>query len=182
MHRLVVPIVIAVALALIAGGYFFFVKEEVEIGQNPNAQAISGGEGHGGPSGWKYFENEQYGFALYVPPNLNLVPYDEGSGARTFSFEDTASGDGFQIFVVPYFEDTISQERFLQDAPSGVRNDVTEITVDGISANAFISEHMLMGETREVWFIKDDYLYEVTSYKKLDTWLMEIMNTWRFTR
>ena len=33
---------------------------------------------------------------------------------------------------------------------------------------------------REVWFIHGGYLYEVTTYKELDTWLGSIMQTWKF--
>jgi hypothetical protein len=37
-----------------------------------------------------------------------------------------------------------------------------------------------MGDTREVWFIKGGFLYEVTTYKQLDTWLAQILQTWQF--
>jgi hypothetical protein len=37
-----------------------------------------------------------------------------------------------------------------------------------------------MGDARELWFIRDGYLYEVTTYKPLDTWLADIMKTWQF--
>lgn len=181
-YRNIVTIVIALMLGLAGAGYFFFMKGEGPENTGPTPQALTETPKREGPPGWKYFENEQYGFSLFVPPNLNLIPYDEGSGARTFSFEEAATGQGFQVFVVPYFEDRIAQERFLQDAPSGVRKDETSITVGGVPASAFFSEHMMMGETREVWFIKDDYLYEVTTYKQLDPWLTEILATWRFTR
>ena len=37
-----------------------------------------------------------------------------------------------------------------------------------------------MGDAREVWFIKNGFLYEVTTYKELDAWLASIMQTWKF--
>ena len=36
------------------------------------------------------------------------------------------------------------------------------------------------GDWREVWFIHGGYLYEVTTYKELDTWLGSIMQTRKF--
>jgi hypothetical protein len=44
----------------------------------------------------------------------------------------------------------------------------------------FFSQNPVMGETREVWFIKDGYLYEVTTYRELDSWLSQIMATWQW--
>ncbi len=184
--RIAIAGILVVAIVLIAGGYFFFVRGGSLVGAQ--APEIAGETPKvdprppGVPLDWQRFENEQYGFSIYIPPGLSVVPFDEGGGARTFSFENKETEEGFQIFVVPYFEETISQERFLEDAPSGVMNEATDLTVDGVKASKFFSEHMMIGETREVWFLKDKYLYEVTTPKHLDAWLMIIMDSWRFTR
>jgi hypothetical protein len=37
-----------------------------------------------------------------------------------------------------------------------------------------------MRDKREVWFIKAGHLYEVATYKALDTWLAQIVQTWQF--
>lgn len=39
-----------------------------------------------------------------------------------------------------------------------------------------------MGDTRELWFIHNGYLYEVATYKTLDAWLAGIMQMWQFVR
>ena len=39
----------------------------------------------------------------------------------------------------------------------------------------------VMGDTREIWFIHAGLLYEVTTYKQLDSWLVPILQTWQFT-
>ena len=65
----------------------------------------------------------------------------------------------------------------MMDEPSGVRNDQTETSVDGALALGF---HGFDGQTYEVWFIKCDFLYEVSTYKELEPGLNEIMSTWRF--
>lgn len=132
------------------------------------------------PADWQFYSNDVYGFSVYVPPDLVLREYDEGSGVRTFSFEKSDTQEGFQVFVVPYAEETVSEARLLMDIPSGVVREQVEIVIDGEKATAFFSQHALMGETREVWFIHDGYLFEVTTYKELDTWLAEIMQTWEF--
>jgi hypothetical protein len=47
-------------------------------------------------------------------------------------------------------------------------------------ALAFHGFDAVMGQTYEVWFIKGDFLYEVSTYKELEPGLNEIMSTWRF--
>ena len=51
---------------------------------------------------------------------------------------------------------------------SPVRNDQTETSVDGAQALAFHGFDAVMGQTYEVWFIKGDLLYEVSTYKELE--------------
>jgi hypothetical protein len=86
----------------------------------------------------------------------------------------------FQIYVAPIIGTKITEERFMMDGPSGVRNDQTETSVDGALALAFHGFDAVMGQTYEVWFIKGDFLYEVSTYKELEPGLNEIMSTWRF--
>ena len=56
----------------------------------------------------------------------------------------------------------------------------TDVIVDGAHATMFFGNNAIMGDTREVWFIRGGFLYEVTTYKELDTWLGGIMRTWKF--
>src|SRR5262252_8086058 len=43
----------------------------------------------------------------------------------------------FQIYAAPIIGTKITEERFMMDEPSGVRNDQTETSVDGAQALAF---------------------------------------------
>ena len=67
----------------------------------------------------------------------------------------------------------------MMDEPSGVRNDQTETPVDGALALAFHGFDRGHGQTYEVWFMKGDFLYEVSRYKELEPGLNEIMFTGR---
>ena len=44
----------------------------------------------------------------------------------------------------------------------------------------FFGSNSIMGDTREVWFVHGGYLFEVNTYKDLDSWLSQIMQTWVF--
>jgi len=49
-----------------------------------------------------------------------------------------------------------------------------------VRATMFYGNNPIMGDTREVWFINGGYLYEVATYKSLDTWLAGTMQSWKF--
>jgi hypothetical protein len=70
----------------------------------------------------------------------------------------------------------------LRDEASGVRNDPVHTTVAGVPALAFHGFDAAMGQTYEVWFIKNGFLYEVSTYKELEPWLNQILATWRFSK
>jgi hypothetical protein len=93
-------------------------------------------------------------------------------------FRDTALRKGFQIYITPYTGSEISQVELLEDNPSGVMKQITNITIDNVPATMFFSYDKTLGDTREVWFIRGDYLFEATTYEADDQWLAGIMSTW----
>ncbi len=66
------------------------------------------------------------------------------------------------------------------DQPSGAFKEPHDITIDGMRAAMFFGYNPIMGNTREVWFTRGGYLYEVATDKDLDSWLAVIMTTWKF--
>jgi hypothetical protein len=87
-----------------------------------------------------------------------------------------------QNYVAPIDGDQITEDRFLCDEASGVRNDAVNTTIAGVPALAFHGFDAAMGQTYEVWFIRGGFLYEISTYKELEPWLNQILATWRFTK
>ena len=167
----------AVALAILAGIWLWDfeprVKRDVAMVDD---LAIS----RRPPLGLREYQSERYGFSLFYPEDLAVREIDEGGGATTVIFENPQAARGFQIFIVPYEGTLVSEERFLKDAPSGVRESPVDFYLDGVLATAFYGRNNFLGETREIWFIHNGYLYEVTTFKGLGDWFAPIMQTWRF--
>lgn len=132
------------------------------------------------PDGWREYQNAAYHFSLLYPQELAVSERAEGDGAVTITFQNIEKGLGFQIFIIPYAEQQVSEERFKKDVPSGVRQGLENIQIAGATAAAFYSTDALLGETREIWFVRDGFLYEVTTLKALDSWLSDIISTWQF--
>lgn len=132
------------------------------------------------PAGYTEYRNLQYRFALFYPSNFSVKVYDEGGGASTVTFQNTATAQGFQIFIVPYGGAQVSESQFKKDEPSGVMQEPTNVTVDGTFGTMFFGSQPPLGDTREVWFIKNGYLFEVSAPKSLDSWLQGIMGSFEF--
>lgn len=130
--------------------------------------------------GTREYRSPIFRFSLFYPHDLQVWEHGQGSSDTTIVFEDPRGDKGFQIFVIPYSEDQITPEQFKKDVPSGVMKDPVDIMLDGVRATMFFSKDPILGETREVWFIKNGFLYEVTTYKALDAWLASILSTWKF--
>lgn len=132
------------------------------------------------PVGTKEYQNAHYGFSLLYPNYLEVSTFDEGGGATTITFQNVEKAEGFQIFIVPYSESQVSEQRFKYDEPSGVRESLKSIVVGGASGDAFYSTNTELGDTREVWVVHGGFLYEITTHKSLDAWLGDIIQTWKF--
>lgn len=132
------------------------------------------------PYGWQEYRSTAYYFSVLYPVQLEVKEHIEEGNALTITFQDLKKGEGFQIFITPYAEPQITDERFKRDVPSGARSDLVDTTVDGATGAAFYSESATLGETREIWFIHGGFLFEVTAPKPLESWLGDIMRTWQF--
>jgi len=202
MKKLSVPIGVMLVLALAVGAYLALMRNTVspkspafDLGPAASSSAArpSGPRDTTAlpetlkphrtpPAGQKEYYNETYRISLFYPDTLAVKEYDENGGAMTITFQnsDTQNAEGFQIFVLPYGESQITEERFRTDEPSGIRKDPTNVSIDGVPAVSFYSTNIGLGETAEIWFIQGGHLFEVTTVKPLAPWLSSIMGTWQF--
>ena len=132
--------------------------------------------------GYVMYTDTSERFSFMYPKTLNVQYYNEGRGAETIVFQNIKTTQGFQVYIVPYTEDTVSTQQFEKDQPSGIQDELTNIKVDGATGASFYSQHTLLGKTYEVWFIKNGYLYEVTTLASLDTFVNDIIETWKFKK
>lgn len=176
--RFKLKLIVIIAIALTLFGYFLFsakpppITDDPVIVTEPRTARVS--------ETTRVYKNLLFRFSLIYPKDLKVREHDDGTSASTVTFEDEAGKDGFQIFIVPYNGDYVATEQFKKDVPSRVRREPTEVLIGGIRATMFFSQDILKNETREVWFIKNGFLYEITTYAHLDNWLARILSTWRF--
>ncbi len=136
----------------------------------------------------KLYQSKDYNFSFEYPADLNLAEFYDEAGDTTV-FQNSSAGSlkegkekiGFQMFITSYGGGVITRETILKDLPSTVIEDPKEVIIgDDTRALIFWSESPKIGKTRELWFTKDGYLYEISTYANLDSWLANIMKTWKF--
>lgn len=133
------------------------------------------------PAGQKEYANSQYHVSVFYPQELSVTEYTEASGAHTISFENTDGSRGFQVYVVPYPDAQITKSRILLDTHNTATETPQEIVLaNGTHALIFFSNGGALGKVREVWFLHGGFLYEVTTYADLDSWLSDILKTLTF--
>lgn len=161
--------IILILFLLIIGfvAYFFFFKIDRSIVFDTEVKAPE----VGGTSVSQTNKDSKY---THTDPVFSFE-YPEGY-APSFIQEETGDsivlsrgGDslaGFQIFVTPFDEPNIEL------TPNRIQNDIPDIVMkspetillpSGINALSFVSRHESLGDTFEVWFVKDGYAYQFSS-------------------
>ena len=148
------------------------------------------------------YTDSQYGFSFQYPKDFTATKFSDQEDTSTILVqyqqvstniandssqvsEDTdkyPKNSGFQIFI-SWFDEPgpITKERVLQDLPDlTIKNAEQRVLKNGVPALIFFSEEPSLGETREIWFINNGYLYQVTATKEIDSLVAQIVGTWKF--
>ncbi|OGZ32862.1 MAG: hypothetical protein A2V69_00610 [Candidatus Portnoybacteria bacterium RBG_13_40_8] len=185
--------------------YFVFLnKNSLQSGQVSNGineyQQVSGNEQTFKitPSDNKensIYTDSQYRFSFEYPKDFTVTKFQEGEDGDTIlvqyreqseqvstSINKYPDGSSFQIFISPFDEPgPLTKERILQDLPDLIiKNPEQRVLKNGAVALVFFSEEQSLGETREIWFIHNNHLYQITTNKELDGLVAKILETWRF--
>lgn len=128
------------------------------------------------------YTDSQYGFSFQYPKSFTATKFKEGEDGDTILVQQKDGKNGFQIFISWFDEEgPMTKERILQDLPDmKITNAENRVLKNGIPAFLFFSEEASLGETREIWFIKDGYLYQITATKEIDSLVAQIVATWKF--
>jgi hypothetical protein len=179
-------------IVLLAGLFLFFQQHTASVSPSASPEAFTADDASTSapasnlsvavqqPPNTKEFQSNTYHFSMYYPDDLSVTEQPRADGSIVVLFKDPSSGQGFEIFIAPYDQPKITQATFLMDEPSGVMNDPQNTTIDDVPATEFFSANSAMGASREIWFLHGGFLYEVTAPQSLDSWLIQIMETWQF--
>jgi len=127
------------------------------------------------------YHSNIFKFSLAYPSNFTEAEYDEGEGSETIVIQNDTKPIGFQMFITPDDEPFISATSLADDFPTLQITHPKNVTVGtGTPALAFASNAPDLGPSRELWFLHNGYLFEVTTYPNQASLLARIFTTLRF--
>lgn len=169
-------IIFTILIVVFAAGTYFFLRSYNRESNTTVNNSVESSE----ESGERVYRSDKYKFSVEYSEGTTVREVDEGGGASTIVFENLRDSTGFQIFILPYSNTEVTPERFLLDVPSGVREDILNIELDGVLATSFRSNHLSLGDTFEIWALNNGYLYEINTLLPLKDFLNNTMKTWTF--
>ncbi len=192
-----IVISVAIALIMITGIIFFNNKKRSAdsniLNNNPWSQESLARRGTGENSEsitndfnfTQTYTHTKYNFSFLYPETYSATTFfDEAVQADVVLVQEAEKGVGFQIQITPFDVDVpvLTAERVKRDLPSMTISDVQEIDLGEYGKGiAFMSNNENFGgSSREIWFVWKGYLYQISTYKYLDSILQAIMNTWEF--
>jgi len=188
------PIIIILVLLLSGALIFIFSnkyrdKEQISSSEAEQISASETSEFHEQSE----YISTKYGFSFNYPQDFTVAEFGEGEDGDTIMVQKQGSKDAFQIFISPFDEPgPLTKERVLEDLPDMViKNPEQRVLKNGAKALIFFSEEPSLGEIREIWFIypvsgadsngvHNGYLYQISTYKELDSLVAKILETWKF--
>ena len=189
-QRIIALIIILAALG--AGAYLLFSRgnlkslnlEMFKLGSstgNTN-ESLKPSEGASANLTEEYVSPD-YGFSFKYPKGFNATELDDDSG-HTVLVQNAEEKKGFQVYITPFDEaEPLTAARILQYLPPSEVIDPKDVLIgEGKAINAviFLSTNPSFGKTREVWFIREGFLYQVTTYEGQDNLIGPILETFRF--
>ena len=141
------------------------------------------------PALTKEYSNKEYKFSLMMPQDF-VTRETNIDGYTTIVFENSR-GEGIQIYVSEFDESLIKTEKGVKifDASYIQKNiqdmkiiDAQHIEVgSGYRGVAFKSDNEAFDSaSREVWFVFQGNLYQISTYERFDELLKEMFVTWKF--
>ena len=132
----------------------------------------------------KTYSNAEIGLSFNYPDGFNVSGFAEGEIGYTILAQKSGSRESFQIFVSDFDEPgPITPPRIEKDIPDIVIESPQEVLIGKdkkIQALIFFSKNESLGRTREVWFVQNGNLYQLTAYADLDGLIGPVLETLKF--
>ena len=180
MHFSWISVILVVVVAI--GSLIYFTSNKSGDSLLSNSEQVVESNYVVPPLGETY-RNDKYQFSLTLPEGFKANEFTESNGVETIVLEDNAA-NGIQISVSPFDEDLreLTPDMILEDIPDLAITDPQPVEIGQTHQGlAFLSDNGAFdGSSREVWFVFNGHLYQISTYAHLDELLRTMFTTWRF--
>lgn len=184
-------ILISVIIAIVVIFFIFNKKDDVIVSeQNEKIGILSTIKNFSlsGPTAKldkRIYTNETYNFSFEFDEGVNVTSFKEGEEGDIILVKKSDENLEFQIFISEFDEEgPITPTRIKQDLPNLIIKNPQNVTIGSDSITALIfeskSEIESFGATREIWFVKNRFLYQITAALNMDNFIGSILETLKF--
>ncbi|KKU75770.1 MAG: hypothetical protein UY02_C0043G0002 [Candidatus Giovannonibacteria bacterium GW2011_GWB1_47_6b] len=164
-----------------AGAFWYFrgPAQNLEV-QPPSSSAPI-------PSLTQTYTDSAQRFSFNYPEGFTItkVPPVEEGGGKTILVESPDKKVGIQILISPYDSDVdITETMIRSDIPNMRVTDPQTVNIGSSRKGlAFMSDNpAFAGASREVWFVFNTNLYQISTYAEFDELLKGLFGTWQFNK
>ncbi|HMA59578.1 MAG TPA: hypothetical protein VKN64_04725 [Halanaerobiales bacterium] len=128
------------------------------------------------------YEDEEFNFSFKYPKDFNIGKFKNGEDSKIILVQYPKKKIGVQIIITPLDEKTeLTKELINERVPSYTVENPQPVEIDGKKRGlVFKSKNDNFGESREIWFIFRDILYQISSYQSLDPFIKTFFETFQF--
>lgn len=174
--------VILISIVIICG-FFYFLKKNSSTTFGNNAPQKNEETKNDTPTSI-LFSSDKYNFTFTYQSEYKLTELDEkASGGETILVEGKGEKNSFQIYIAPFDESGhITPERIKKDLPKATVDNPQNALIANktIPALIFFGKNESGERTREIWFVKNNNLYQVTAYDNMDGVIGPILESLKF--
>ncbi len=190
-------LLIIIVVGVVGGGAYYFFRDRLPEGIFNSSPKTAVQETYPEDSGateeaiaeiskYQYtetFVHPELKFAFRYPSDFSVerLPLE---GSEAILVHNKTTQIGAQIYISPYSgsEINITPELVSQELPELQINEPQEVLIGTDRKGlAFLSDNKQFGgSSREVWFVWDGLLYQISTYAELDEFLKGLFGTWAF--
>lgn len=194
MKKIIISVIILIVLA--GGAYFVwnrslidgYKKSDMIIDKTEKIGLSAGPEALAKIAGYRYTEeytNPDYNFSFKYPSGFTVSSLPN-EGDEIIVVQNTAENIGMQIVIssFPSSDIDITPEYIKGQIPDLKISEAQEVLVGANRKGlAFLSDNEVFGgSSREVWFVWNGNLYQISTYAEMDGFLKGLFGTWQFKK
>lgn len=188
---MLIPIVLALLVALGAGAYFYFHRAPdstaPSIARATSTEPVHLPDEFSTPGQRAYYTNDQFGFTFEIPKGFHIEEYGVKDKDPQVLL---ASDDGQNLILVWMYpvgagitgKDITADFIHRINTTTKITSSIDPVTIAGADGVAFDSTGETWGVGYRYWFIHNGTLFRVSTSKNLQTVQEAVLSTWRFTK
>lgn len=132
------------------------------------------------------YSDSTYRFSFKHPQGFTVTQLSGTGGDETILLIQSSDKKvGIQAVISPYGEDVDITAALIRAQLPNIKIDDAQTVEVGASrlGVAFMSDSQAFGgKSREVWFVWNKNLYQISTYAEYDEFLKKMFSTWQFTK